>query len=81
MQDASNNKLTSDEILFIESLIENKNSSSITKKGTMLTVLVDSINEKLFDLIGDTVIEFGDKPIIIEDYLEELKKIVGKNYI
>lgn len=40
----------------------------------MLSVLVDSINEKYFDLFGDTVIDFdGENPFIIEDYAQELK--------
>ena len=40
--------------------------------------MADSINEKLFDRFGDTVLLFdGDVPEIIEDYLEELKSIVN----
>lgn len=47
------------------------------KKGVMLSVLADSINDKLFDMFGDTVIAFnGDIPEIIEDYADELKGIV-----
>ena len=45
----------------------------------MLSVIVDCVNEKLFDLFGDTVIDFnGDVPELIEDYIEELKGIIGK---
>ena len=37
-------------------------------------MMVDSINEKLFDLLGDTAIEFVDGgPQIIEDYLQDLR--------
>lgn len=47
------------------------------KRGVMLSVLADSINDKLFDMFGDTVIAFeGDIPGIIEDYADELKGIV-----
>lgn len=43
----------------------------------MLSVLADSINEKLFDMFGDIVIIFeGDSPEVIEDYIEELKGII-----
>lgn len=47
---------------------------TLRKKGLMVSVLVDSINEALFDEFGDTVIDFnGDTPKVIEDYLEDLK--------
>ena len=37
-------------------------------------MLVDSINEKLFDLLGDTALEFGaDGPVIIEDYQQDVR--------
>ena len=42
----------------------------------MISILADSINEKLFDNFGDTVIDFfDDEPIVIEDYTEELKNM------
>ena len=40
----------------------------------MLSVLVDGINEKLFDVFGDTVLD--DTPDVIEDYRDELKEIL-----
>ncbi|WP_273383390.1 TerB N-terminal domain-containing protein [Enorma phocaeensis] len=41
-------------------------------------MLVDKINEKLFDLIGDTVIEFGaDGPRIIEDYEDDVREVLA----
>lgn len=50
-----------------------------SRRGVMLSVLADSINDKLFDMFGDTVIAFdGDIPEIIEDYADELKGIVKK---
>ncbi len=40
----------------------------------MLSMTVDSINEKLMDEIGDTVLEWeGDTPAIIEDYREDIR--------
>ncbi len=45
--------------------------------GVMLSVLADSVNDKLFDRFGDTVLDFdGDKPLLIEDYEDELKGII-----
>ena len=43
----------------------------------MLSVLVDAINESLFDRFDDMVIIFEDeKPALIEDYIDELKSII-----
>ena len=37
-------------------------------------MLVDAINEALFDLIGDTVIEYGPNGLeLIEDYREDVE--------
>ena len=44
----------------------------------LLSLVVDAINEKLFDLIGDAVIEYeDDEPAIIEDYADDVREIVG----
>ena len=41
-------------------------------------MLADSINEALFDLVGDTVIEFGATgPQIIEEYEEDVRGYLG----
>lgn len=46
----------------------------LQENALMLTMVADCVNEKLFDLIGDTAIDFdGDTPYVIEDYIEELK--------
>lgn len=45
--------------------------------GQMLSLVIDAINEKLFDLVGDAVIEFDDdEPILVEDYVEDVREIV-----
>lgn len=60
-------------------LYEGSVDSLRSRKGIMISLLADSVNEKLFDMFGDTVIIFdGDSPEIIEDYAEELKGIVKK---
>lgn len=48
----------------------------LAQKGILLSVLVDGINEKLFDHFGDTVLLFGDAPELVEDYVEELKGMI-----
>ncbi len=71
-----NSNLNEKEILFIKCLLYNQDYSALIKEGVMLTVIIDSINEKLFDEIGDTVIEYTDKPVIVADYVEDLKLIL-----
>lgn len=43
-------------------------------------LLVDSINERLLDLVGDTVVEFGDdgSPALVEDYRDEVRAALGE---
>lgn len=45
--------------------------------GTSEDLAVDAINETLFDLVGDTVIEYGqDGPAIIEDYRDDVEGLL-----
>ena len=49
-------------------------ASAVARSGQSEDMLVDSINEALFDLMGDTVIEFGAAgPQIIEDYEADVR--------
>lgn len=48
--------------------------SAVVQSGQSEDMLVDTINEALFDLVGDTVIEFGAAgPQIIEDYEADVR--------
>ena len=57
---------------YLRALLEQnaaQTASAVEQSGKSEDMLVDSINEALFDLVGDTVIEFGSAgPQIIEDY-------------
>lgn len=57
---------------FLRALLEQnaaQATSAVAHSGQSEDMLVDSINEALFDLVGDTVIEFSAAgPQIIEDY-------------
>ena len=45
-----------------------------------ISLLCDSINEKLYDIFGDTVIEFdGDLPVIMEEYLDSIKELISED--
>ena len=46
------------------------------KHGIMLELLADSINEKAFDHIGDSILELDDTFIIYDEYLENVKAMV-----
>lgn len=49
-------------------------ASAVERSGQSEDMLVDNINEALFDLAGDTVIEFGAAgPQIIEDYEADVR--------
>lgn len=49
----------------------------LKEKGAMLSVTADSINEKLYDNFGDTVMLCdGADVTLIDDYIDELKEIV-----
>ena len=63
--------LTDEEAALVTALLQDKPAPTA---ATSLDMLVDSINEKLFDLLGDTAIEFGENdPAIIEDYQQDVR--------
>ena len=58
---------------YLRALLE-QNAAQATSSGQSEDMLVDTINEALFDLVGDTVIEFGSAgPHIIEDYEADVR--------
>ena len=62
---------------YLRTLLEQntaQTASAVAQSGKSEDMLVDSINEALFDLVGDTVIEFGAAgPHIIEDYKADVR--------
>lgn len=62
---------------YLRALLEQnaaQTASAVAQSGKSEDMLVDSINEVLFDLVGDTVIEFGSAgPQIIEDYEADVR--------
>lgn len=62
---------------YLRALLEQnaaQTASAVAQSGKSEDMLVDSINEALFDLMGDTVIEFGPAgPQIIEDYEADVR--------
>lgn len=71
------NKLAPAADAFLRALLERNTAQAtlaVAQSGQSEDMLVDSINEALFDLVGDTVIEFGSAgPQIIEDYEADVR--------
>ena len=71
------NKLAPAADAFLRALLEQnaaQATSAVAHSGQSEDMLVDTINEALFDLVGDTVIEFGAAgPHIIEDYKADVR--------
>lgn len=68
--------LSAHEEAFLKSLLYRGNwRGTAAGCGILPSMIADTVNEKLFDIFGDTVIEFdGEIPAIIEDYAAELKE-------
>ena len=63
--------LDAPELHLLRDLLTAAPLSWVRAEGRILSVLVDGINEKLYDDFADAVIE-GEPPAVIEDYREEL---------
>ncbi len=65
--------LTAEERRYLRCILNGESANWVQEKGLLLSVLTDSINEKLFDRFADTVL---DESGIIEDYRDELKEMI-----
>lgn len=73
--------LSEAEWFFLGALVSHQPYQDYLKKHFLMASLVaDSVNDKLMDEIGDTVIEFNedDQPQIIEDYLADVKRLLAE---
>ncbi len=66
--------LSGPEYRLVQSLLYGGDLNWIRTEGHILSVLIDGVNEKLYDIFQDTVLE--DPPHVVEDYEEELKEMV-----
>ena len=66
--------LTPEERAFLRALLAGQ-----APEVAHLDLLVDAINEKLFDLLGDTALEFdaSGAPVVIEDYADDVRAALG----
>ena len=65
------NALDASELRLLRTLLGDGDLAWVRTEGRMLSVLVDGINEKLYEDFADTVIE-GDPPAVVPDYQDEL---------
>lgn len=66
--------LSPPEYRLLQCLLYGGDAGWVQAEGHLLSVLVDGVNEKLYDTFLDTVIDDG--PQLIEDYIDELKEMV-----
>lgn len=66
---------------YLRDLLANDHAAAqavLQRLGTSEDLAIDTINEALFDLIGDTAIECGpDGPEVIEDYREDVEGLLN----
>ena len=66
--------LTPEELALLQTLLAGSQPTAAS-----LDMLVDGINEKLYDLLGDTALEFdlmSGTPVIIEDYEQDVREAI-----
>lgn len=68
--------LTKDEYRLLQSLLYGRDYGWVRSSGLMLSVLVDGINDKLYDTFSDSVLLGDDPPELIEDYIVDLKEMI-----
>lgn len=62
------------EYRLLQCLLYGGDTGWVQGEGFLLSVLVDGINEKLYDTFLDTVLD--DTPRLIDDYIDDLKEMV-----
>ena len=59
---------------FLQCLLYDRDITWVQAEGYLLSVLVDGINEKLYDTFLDSVLD--DTPQLIADYIDDLKEMI-----
>ncbi len=69
------------QVAYLQALLaedEDAKTEAVHLAGISEDMLVDAINETLFDLLGDTAIEFGSTgPQVIEDYEDDVRGVLA----
>lgn len=72
---AADTPLNPEEYRLLQSLLYGRDTGWVRAQGLLLSVLLDGINEKLYEQFQDTVLDEEGQPIV--DYLEDLKEMVS----
>lgn len=77
----SDSPLSPAQAAYLQALLtedEDAKTKAVNHAGISEDMLVDAINEALFDLLGDTAIEFGSTgPQVIEDYEDDVRGVLA----
>ncbi len=68
--------LSAQESRLLRGLLYGEDLTWVRTEGLILSVLVDSINEKLYDTFADSVLLAEEPPVPVEDYIDDLKEMV-----
>lgn len=71
---AGDSPLTPAEYRLLRCLLHGGDIGWVQGEGYLLSVLVDGVNEKLYDTFLDCVLD--DTPRVVEDYIDDLKEMV-----
>ena len=71
---AADSPLSETEYRLLQDLLYGRSITWVQAEGFLLSVLVDGINEKLYDTFQDSVLD--DTPEPIADYIDDLKEMV-----
>lgn len=66
--------LTPEEYRLLQCLLYGGDTGWVQGAGHLMSVLIDGINEKLYDTFLDSVLD--DSPQVVEDYTDDLKEMV-----
>lgn len=77
----SDSPLSPAQAAYLQALLtedEDAKTEAVHRAGISEDMLVDAINEALFDLLGDTAVEFGSTgPQVIEDYEDNVRGVLA----
>ena len=76
IHDNSNDLLNDLEKRVISAIIQGDDLGFVRPEGKMLSVVIDTVNEKLYDIFGDSVIYDDGTPKIYEEYTDELIEMI-----
>ena len=68
--------LSPPEARLLHCLLTGANTDWLRQEGHLRSVLVDAINEKLYDAFGDTVLDDEGRPV--PDYIDDLKEMLAR---